>query len=201
MPEFEIRDLRFHLMGPVNLRVEAGTCVGVSGPSGAGKTLLLRALADLDPHTGTVSLGGVPAEEMRGPEWRRRVGYLPAESAWWGAEVGDHMVREDPELLAALGFGTDVFGWRVDRLSSGERQRLALARLLLAAPEALLLDEPTANLDPESAERVERLVEGYRKERDGPVIWVGHDPGQLERVARRRFTMEAGRLAPPEGGV
>lgn len=80
------------------------------------------------------------------------------------------------------------------RASTGERQRLALLRLLSNRPEALLLDEPTAALDPKNVAAVETLVADYRREHQVPVLWVSHDPEQIARVANRHFRVEDGRL-------
>ena len=77
--------------------------------------------------------------------------------------------------------------WTVSRLSTGERQRLALLRLLGNQPEALLLDEPTASLDVANVGQVENMINEYRRENDVPVLWVTHDPNQAKRVADRRF--------------
>ena len=79
------------------------------------------------------------------------------------------------------------------RLSSGERQRLALLRLLSRNPKALLLDEPTANLDDVNQQRVEALVEAYRQAHGAPVLWISHDVAQQRRVATRRLTIEDSR--------
>ena len=170
-----------------------GECVTVSGPSGVGKTLLLRALADLDPHPGRVALDGVDANAMPPAQWRRRVGLLLAESPWWHERVGEHFpAAEGADLqLQALGFGPEVLDWNITRLSSGERQRLALLRLLALRPRALMLDEPTANLDPENTARVEQLVQDYRVAGQVPVLWVSHDAAQRERVADRQLLLEA----------
>lgn len=65
---------------PIDLEVRAGELVFLSGPSGSGKSLLLRAIADLDPHVGEVLIDGVPRSALSAPEWRLRVGLLPAES-------------------------------------------------------------------------------------------------------------------------
>jgi ABC-type iron transport system FetAB ATPase subunit len=174
-------------LDPVVLEVAAGECVAVHGPSGSGKTLLLRAVADLDPHQGTARVDGEGQADMPGPLWRRRVGLLPAESAWWSERVGDHFPGRSADSLDPLGLDRACLDWSVSRLSSGERQRLALARLLAAGPEVLLLDEPTANLDGTGTARVEALVARYRSDHRAAVLWVSHDPEQRRRVADRRF--------------
>jgi len=183
----EIRDLRRLHLGPISFGIDAGECVSLRGPSGSGKSLLLRALADLDPHEGAVLLDGVTQNEMAGPVWRRRVGYLPAESGWWARTVGEHFGGDAD--FAALNFGREVCDWDVSRLSTGERQRLALLRLLANEPDALLLDEPTANLDANSANAVESMVLRYAEERGAPVLWVAHDKAQRRRVARRGYVI------------
>ena len=137
--------------------------MALTGPSGAGKTLLLRALADLDLNEGEVVMGGRLRSNLPAPEWRRRVGYVPAETGWWADLVGDHFSTplQAAELLAQLGFTKpgQVFDWPVARLSSGERQRLALARGLCCNTEVLLLDEPTSALDRDNAGLVEQLLQ------------------------------------------
>ena len=197
------------VLAPVDLTLAAGELVFVSGPSGSGKSLLLRAVADLDPHPGEVWLGTEARSGMAPARWRRRVGLLPAESHWWADLVGEHFPgpgvaagRPDAAspaltgLLSPLGFDPDVLGWSVARLSTGERQRLALARMLAQGPEALLLDEATANLDPFNRDQVEALVGAYRTRQAAAVLWVSHDPEQRERLGGRRFAIRAGRLEP-----
>jgi ABC-type iron transport system FetAB ATPase subunit len=200
MAGLRLEGVRPKVLGPVSLTLEAGELVFLSGPSGSGKSLLLRAVADLDPHDGEVWLNGAARSTMPPPLWRRRVGLLPAESHWWGERVGEHFAAEPGELLARLGFDLDVLGWAVGRLSTGERQRLALARMLALSPEALLLDEATANLDPTNRERVEGIIAAYREARRAAVLWVSHDPEQRARLSRRgrsrRLTIAAGRLDP-----
>ena len=220
-----IEDLRTVCGGPFSFSVNAGECLALSGPSGCGKSLLLRALADLDPAEGSVQLDGTNRNEMAAPAWRKKVGWLPAESAWWYDHVGDHFRDQRSEIrgqkrppigrrqgrqptkfaasrsaemqrsyLEPLGFGEDVLRWRVDRLSTGEKQRLAVCRLLFNQPQALLLDEPTAALDPVNVTRVEEMVERVRKLTSASVIWVSHDPDQMERVAARHLVFADGRL-------
>lgn len=184
---------------PLGFCVAMGECVSVSGPSGSGKTLLLRALVDLDPHSGRVAFNGIEASMVKPAQWRRRLGLLLAESGWWGERVEEHFPPSgiDDGLrawLALLGFGPGVMQWRVARLSSGERQRLALLRLLALRPRVLLLDEPTANLDPESRAWVEQIVDQYRQREQSPVLWVSHDAGQRQRVAQRHLQLGPGGL-------
>jgi len=190
----KVKGLCLLALGPFNFDVERGECLGITGASGTGKTLLLRALADLDPHTGEVFLDGVEAGALPAPQWRRRVGLLPAESAWWSDTVGPHFNQIAPRRLSRLGFAPEVLQWEVARLSSGERQRLAFLRLLEGQPAVLLLDEPTANLDAENTRRLEALVRRYREQQGAAVVWVTHDLPQLERVSTRCCRLQNGRL-------
>jgi ABC-type iron transport system FetAB ATPase subunit len=194
MTSLKLDQLTSTALAPVTVRLRAGECACLTGPSGSGKTRLLRAIADLDPHQGTVSLGDLPQDQIPAPEWRRRVGFLPAESHWWHARVRDHFSHPDLELLQALDLQEQCLDWEITRLSSGERQRLALARLLMGKPEVLLLDEPTANLDQSNSGRVERLIGDYRAGTDTIVLWVSHDPDQRRRVGDRSFMIRDGNL-------
>jgi len=171
-------------------------CVTLAGPSGCGKSLLLRAIADLDPHQGEAFLDEEPQSETPAPSWRSRVGLLPAESHWWAIKVGDHIPSIQSETLEILGFSETCLTWDVARLSSGERQRLALARLLAGRPRILLLDEPSANLDQENTQRVERLIGSYLRETGAAVLWVSHDPSQRERMADSGFLIRNKQLEP-----
>jgi putative ABC transport system ATP-binding protein len=229
MPELTITSFKTGDLGPLELAIAAGECLALTAASGAGKTRLLRAIADLDPHAGDACLDGCACSSMPAPEWRRRVGFLPAEPRWWCATVGEHFAggavrstagrgrptdsRARPAgsgpavagdgdsptaaLLERLGFADDVWTWPVQRLSSGETQRLALARVLERAPEALLLDEPTAHLDDAYSNIVEAIVAEYREAHGTPVLWVTHDVEQAERVGTRRLVLVGGKLEAP----
>jgi ABC-type phosphate transport system ATPase subunit len=94
----------------------------------------------------------------------------------------------------------DALTWPVARLSTGERQRLALARALELEPRALLLDEPTSGLDPEAASKVEDLLRRSLA-RGAVIVMVTHDRDQAQRIAGRRLRMENGRLRPDPGGA
>ncbi len=216
MKRFVTEGLRTVCGGPFSFEVAGGECVALSGPSGCGKTLLLRALADLDPAEGSVALDGTDRSAMTAPDWRRQVGWLPAESSWWFDLVGEHFPRvgknhtfegvlipkfgktggnvSEPrkksfQALEKLGFEEDVLDWRVERLSTGEKQRLALFRLLLNEPKVLLLDEPTAALDVSNVWKVEEVIAEYRNACGAAVVWVSHNPEQIARVADRHLEL------------
>ena len=191
----EVQGLTRPGIEPFSLRLDAGECVALSGPSGAGKTLLLRAVADLDPSVGAVSLDGVSREAMPAPEWRRRVCYLAPEAGWWADGVAAHFPNRAGALalLPALGLAVAALDWQVARLSTGERQRLALARLLLLEPRVMLLDEPTSGLDPDTTAMVEGVLR--RRLGDGAaIVLVTHAADQARRLARRHFRIDAGRV-------
>ncbi|MEM8954753.1 MAG: ABC transporter ATP-binding protein [Verrucomicrobiota bacterium] len=198
MPEgLSLTGLSFLDWEPVSFEIGESECVGITGASGSGKTLLLRAIADLDVNHGEVRLGDVGRDSVSAPFWRSMVGMLPAESKWWEERVGAHFGKENAstrERLEAFGFGYDVMDWEVRRLSVGERQRLGLVRLLGLEPRALLLDEPTANLDVRNTGIVEEIVEAYRKRKGAAVLWVSHNEEQLGRVARRVLVMDGKEL-------
>ena len=180
---------------PVTFRLAAGECAAVRGPSGSGKTLLLRAIADLDPATGRVSLEGVERGERSGPEWRKAVGYLPAEPGWWEDRVDRHFddwSRAVP-LVRRLGLGPSVGARPIAQLSTGERQRLAFVRALLRDPRVLLLDEPTTGLDEDATRAVEELAR-ERLAAGGAALWVTHDERQAARVAERTLAVDSGRV-------
>ena len=191
----ELHDLTTSQVGPVSLTVASGHCIAVRGASGSGKSLLLRAIADLDPNNGTVRLAGVDRGTIPADQWRRDVALVPAETGWWDDRVSDHFDAPDAaaKLAAAVGL-PDAMGWDVARLSSGERHRLAIVRALCLHPKVLMLDEPTATLDEMAARQVETLLKS-RLRHGMAMIVVTHDPDQPARLNARGFVMENGRLS------
>lgn len=193
-----IRNLRAAAVTADRLDLARGDCVVLTGPSGGGKSRLLRAIVDLDPSTAEVTLDGTRREAIPAPVWRRRVALVPAESGWWADRVSDHLPGGDPRpLIEALGLPAEAAGWDVGRLSSGERHRLAIVRALMGAPEYLLLDEPSAALDADATRRLEALLAERRAGGLGLVV-VTHDAEQAERLGGTRRTVEGGRLAPAD---
>ncbi len=192
-----IESLRRPGFGPFTLSVADGTCCAVTGPSGAGKSVLLRMVADLDPHDGQVLLDGVDRNSLPAPEWRRRVTYLAAESGWWADRVGDHFPTPNPDFEPnrdSLRLPAGVLDWPVTRLSTGERQRLALLRGLAGTPRILLLDEPTAALDPAATAAVEAILRA-RLARGMALLLVSHSADQVVRLADATYPVADGRPA------
>lgn len=185
------------LLAPISFRLDAQEVLMVSGVSGSGKSLLLRALADLEPHSGQAWLDSKEQAAFPSPVWRRRVMWFPAETAWWEDAVLAHYppaaIENDQAWLlsglSALGLSKSILKQPVAALSSGEKQRLALLRGLAFRPKVLLLDEVTANLDPNTTLAVEALVQAYLAEVGGCAVWVSHDPAQSERLASRQLTL------------
>ena len=191
-----IRNLRAFHVQVKDLDLDSGDCFTVMGPSGSGKSLMLRAVADLDPAEGEVSLDGRDRMSMTGPAWRRQVMYVGPESGWWEDRVGSHF--EDPDsvigVLQRLGFKPDTLNWPVSRLSTGERQRLAIARAFDRGPRVLLLDEPTGALDQAATAMVEGVIHDFLMD-DGIVLMATHAKEQAERLGTRTLTMKDGRLS------
>ena len=180
----------------VSFELAGGECIVVGGASGSGKTLLLRAIADLDPNRGVVALDGAAREAMPAPEWRRRVVYVAAEPGWWRDTVGGHFDDWDGarDLVAATALPDDCRTWPISRLSTGERQRLGLVRALVLEPRVLLLDEPTSGLDDAATEAVEELVRLCLAV-GASVLWVTHDGEQGRRLAHRRLVCADGAVS------
>lgn len=193
-----VRDLHRPGLLDASFELADGECIAVRGPSGSGKTLLLRAMADLDPSDGTVLLDDGSRDAMPAPEWRAQVIYVPAEPGWWAETVGAHFAdwTAAAPLAEALGLSPSCRDWPIERLSTGERQRLALIRALVNQPRVLLLDEPTSGLDAKSVEAVENLI--LERVAGGvSVVWVTHDASQAHRVAQRCLLVEQGRVSEP----
>jgi ABC-type lipoprotein export system ATPase subunit len=189
-----VREFSVGPLEGVSLSIAPGEIVCISGESGSGKSRLLRAIADLEPHTGEAAIGVDRRESVAAHCWRGWVMLVPAESSWWADTVIEHFLDPVPGSFAAFGLDEAALGWQVSRLSSGEKQRLAVLRALSHEPRAMLLDEPTANLDPELAREVEAWLREYFRRRGMPVLWVAHDRAQIARVADRHFAIRGAKL-------
>ena len=200
------------LLHPTDFTLRAGQRVVLTGPSGSGKSVLLRALALLDPlDGGAVHWHGHRVSHARVPHYRRHIAYVRQRPALIDGTVEDNLrypyslaVYRDAAfdaarahaLFDAAGRGSGFLARDIAELSGGEAQIVALVRVLQLDPEALLLDEPTASLDPESARAVEALIaQWFESERaTRATVWVSHDPAQAQRVGERHLAMRAGVL-------
>ena len=189
--------------------------VGLLGPNGAGKTTLMRILATvLAPDGGRVRLlGHDPAEADGRLAVRRRLGYVPQEPGYHRnftafefvdyvailKEMTDRRRRHDEvrRVLDLVGLG-DVSGTRIKALSGGMRRRVALAQALLGSPDLLILDEPTAGLDPEQRLRFREVVSAVAT--DATVILSTHQTEDVSAVCQRVVVMHEG-LARYDGSV
>jgi ABC-2 type transport system ATP-binding protein len=181
----------------VTFEVAAGEVFGLLGPNGAGKTTTLRMLGGLIPPTsGGIRIGGTALDRASGGALRARIGFLTETPGLW-----DHLTVFDNVAVYARLFGVanvtaavdvvlrrfELWDRRADRaalLSKGMKQKLALARALVHDPEVVLLDEPTANLDPQTARSVRDLLLDLRQ-RGRVVIVSTHNLDEIERVADR----------------
>ncbi len=191
------------ILDAVDIRLaNDGICV-LLGPNGAGKSVLLRVLAALvPPDAGTVTWGGqAPRRDLRRglgfvfqkPVLLRRSALANVRHALRaaGAGRGESLAR----ARAAMEFaGLSALARSPARLlSGGEQQRLAIARALALEPEALFLDEPTANLDPAATARIEALIHDVTAA-GRKVVLVTHDVGQARRLAGRVLFLHQGRI-------
>ncbi len=208
-----VLDIVLHQGGfTLDLRVKLDQPVtAVFGPSGAGKTTVLDAIAGLrTPATGSIAIDGrVLFDAERGlnvPPHRRHVGYVAQDVALFPhMSVRRNVLygrREGQRLsLAAVAEMLEI-GTLLDRdvpqLSGGERQRVALARALMSAPEILLLDEPLAAVDVERRRRILPYLERVRDQLRVPIVYVTHDPGEARQLANEVIVLDNGRVVRRE---
>ena len=188
------------------LEVRAGEVLALVGPSGAGKSTLLRLLNFLEPPTaGTISYCGRSFRDHRVPiSIRREIttvfqrpallrGSVRRNVAYGLGLRGRRDDRRVEQMLTQVGLD-GLAKAKAQRLSGGEMQRVALARALVIQPTVLLLDEPTANLDPYNVSLIEDIVRQQNRAAGTTVVLVTHNVFQARRLATRVGLMLAGRL-------
>jgi putative ABC transport system ATP-binding protein len=191
------------ILDDVSLAIGPGEVIAVRGPSGSGKSTLVRSLATLEPlDGGEVLLGGAAVSPC---DFRRRVAFLAQQPAMFARTVRDNLAMgpalhgrplddaRGAALLDAVGLAPSFLEREARTLSGGEKQRVALGRALANDPEVLLLDEPTAALDPETGARIVqllvRLAGGGRS-----LLMVTHVEEHARALGGRQLRCEQGRL-------
>ena len=207
----EVRALR-----GLDLEVERGEFLALTGPSGSGKTTLLNLIGALDkPTEGSIMLEGKNLAEMSRSALSRlrrdRIGFvfqaynlIPVLTAYENAEMVVRLQSMPAEerrsrvmkLLADVGL-EGMEHRRPDELSGGQQQRVAIARAIAPDPAVALADEPTANVDTETAEKLLSLMEDLNRERNATFIFSTHDPRVMAR-ARRIVHLVDGRVESDE---
>ena len=195
------------ILADVSLTIAAGAPTMLIGPNGAGKTTLLRLLMGLiQPSRGRIARGGRASAEparcaivFQRPAMLRRsaAGNIRYALAAAGVARAERPTR-CTELLALVGL-SELAGAPAKRLSGGEQQRLALARALAKDPAVLLLDEPTASLDPAATKAVEDVIRDVAA-RGIKVVMATHDLGEARRLAGEVMLLHRGRVIETAGG-
>jgi len=204
----------------VDFTIEPGSFVAFVGPSGSGKSTLLNMIGCLDkPSSGRLSVFDTDVatlDRRAGAEFRgRHIGFIfqdfnliPVLTAYENIEYPLMMVQNWPQakrreqvmsLLSAVGMA-DQAAKRPDQLSGGQKQRVAVARALVANSKLVLADEPTANLDHDTAYRIIGLTRKMRDELKTTFVFSTHDP-KIMREAEVTFMLEDGRLAQNNGSA
>ncbi len=205
-----------HALRGLSLTVEAGEFTAISGPSGSGKTTALNLIGALDkPTSGTVQLEGADLGQLSRAALSRlrrdRIGFVfqaynlvPVLTAYENAELvlalqGIKLKQRQERVMALLG-EVGLSGLeqrRPDQLSGGQQQRVAIARAIAANPAVVLADEPTANVDSQTAKKLLGIMEKLNQERGVTFIFSTHDPRVMER-ARRNIHLVDGNVRSDE---
>ncbi|MGF2615441.1 ATP-binding cassette domain-containing protein [Rossellomorea vietnamensis] len=193
----------YDILNSINMKFEEGKVTCITGQSGAGKSTILKFLNKMIlPTEGRVFYKGMPLESIDSVELRRQVVMLQQDPVIFQGNIEDNLQiglkfsKQDPAPRSALKEALNVVMLEKalsdlsEKLSGGEKQRLALARILLMNPSAYLLDEPTSALDGETEAAVmERFIQSV-KERDGTVIMVTHSEVVADRFGEEKIHLQ-----------
>ena len=192
----------------ISFTIERGESFGFLGPNGAGKTSTMRMISAVSqPTSGTLSILGLDPRE-HGPNIRGRLGVVPQEDTlelelsvrlnleMFGRyfDIPRRTIRERTNELLEFAQLTERANDKVDDLSGGMKRRLTIARALINQPELLLLDEPTASLDPDTADWIRQHLETYRKTHGATILLASHNMLEVERLCDRVIIMKRGRI-------
>ena len=202
------------VLNGVQMSVGSGEVVCLLGPSGSGKSSLLRCINRLtEPPSSTIFLSGTDVTTVDVLALRRQVGMVFQKVSLFPGTVADNVaygvtLQNKPlldsdikRLLALADLPPEFAAQDSQSLSGGQAQRVAIARALATEPEALLLDEPTSALDPASTRHVEETMLKLRQELGLTLLWVTHHPEQARRIADRIYLLVAGQIkeeGPPD---
>jgi tungstate transport system ATP-binding protein len=198
----------YEVLRNINLEIEKGEVFALIGPTGAGKTTLLRLLDLLEvPTSGRIYFDGVDVTRIGRLELRRRMAFVLQKPVVFNMSVYDNIacglkwrgksrgeIREKVASLLGLVGLSDLSDKNANTLSGGEAQRVAIARAVAVEPEVLLLDEPTANLDPISTLKIEELIQSIFHGYKTTIIMATHDLSQGRRLADRIGVMVNGEI-------
>ena len=186
----------------VNLQVQQGEFIALSGQSGSGKTTLLRVLAGLEKSEGKISVDGVmwSGEKKQLSVQKRRIGFVFQDYALFeNMSVLDNLlyVTKDTQLAQKLLDITELSTLKNHfpaSLSGGQKQRVALCRAMMNQPKLLLLDEPLSALDPTMRLKLQDEILTLHKEFQTTTVMVSHDPSEIYRLASRVLVLDKGRI-------
>lgn len=207
-PAFALKGVKFkHILDIETLDIPLHKTTCVVGPSGSGKSTLLKTLNRMvSPDAGTVTFAGRDIRDFDPVELRRRVVMLPQipvvfpgnirENLEIGCRFSERPVPDEGALVGALRMVNlrQNLGDDPSKLSGGEKQRLALARILLMDPEVLLLDEPSSSLDQETEKVIVDTVSSYARENGKTLVMVTHSPAVADRYADLVVRVVEGRV-------
>lgn len=186
----------------LNLEIQQGDFVAISGKSGSGKTTLLRVLAGLDSATGTIKVENkiFLNDKTNMPIQKRNIGFVFQDYALFenmSVEKNLLYVKNDKELCAKLLDMThmnELKDRKPNTLSGGQKQRVAICRALMGNPNILLLDEALSALDPAMRTKLQNILLDLHKEFKTTTIMVSHDPSEIYRLASRVIVLEDGKV-------
>ncbi len=213
-PVFTLDNVSYHvgdtqILTDISFQIPSGEHWALMGPSGAGKSTLLRLFNGLiSPTEGILRYNGELLDSMDFSVLRRKAGMLFQEAVMINGTVRENLtlpkrwIRGEQDFsderlshfLEQVGLEPKVLELSVRSLSGGEKQRIALARVLLNEPDVLLLDEPTANLDPPLARKILKLITRLQKELNLTIIRVSHHPDLVRNIADHVVFLNGGRV-------
>lgn len=210
---FELKNVRYKNILKLNsLKLGSKKITAISGPSGGGKTTLLRLLINfISPDSGEILYKDKPLESYSPEVIRKKIKMLGQQPIMFGetiqeefeialnfANINEHNIDHYKELLEIVRVDKKLSD-KSSELSGGEKQRLALARLLLLKPEILLLDEPTASLDKDNQKHILDFLSEYTKTNGSKIIMVTHSPELTKDIAQEQIIISNGKVQ--EGAV